>query len=109
MSVEVRFTNKAPFSFTAKIEIIDDNGKSYFIPVSGTTDNSLFTNFPYFQRNAEKEYVFSEDENKPLTVSENIHDSLSNSIDNKSGRNLGSNNFFPGSKAASMTSLKSSM
>lgn len=112
MSVEVRFINKTPLSFTAKVEITDENGKSYFLPVSGTTDNSLFTNFPYFQRNPEKEYNFSEDETKPLIVNENgTNDSISNSIDNKETKIGGSNNnnFFPGSKAVSMASIKSSV
>ena len=112
LSVEVRFINKTPLSFTAKIEVTDDNGKSYFIHVSGTTDNCLFTNYPYFQRTNERDYIFSEDENKPLTVSENVGSELmDNSVDNKDGKNIGSNSnaIFPGSKAVSLTSIKSSM
>ena len=105
----MRFTNKTPLSFTAKIEFIDENGKIYWIPVSGTTDNCLFTNYPYFQRNQEKDYNFSEDDNKPLLVTETVNnDSSFNSLD-KSGKIIGSHTFFAGSKAASHASAKSSL
>ena len=47
--VEVMFKSDKPISFVSKIEFLDDNqGKSYQIPISGTADNSIFTNFSYF-------------------------------------------------------------
>lgn len=48
--VDVSFNLPKPVSFTTKIEFSDEQGKVYTIPVSGTADNSLFTNFQYLQR-----------------------------------------------------------
>jgi len=48
--VEATFSHPKPFSFTTRIEFYDDTGRIYSIPVSATTDNSLFTNFSYMQR-----------------------------------------------------------
>jgi len=108
LAVEVRFSNKSPLSFTAKIEISDENGKTYIIPVSGTTDNCLFTNYPYFQRNQEKEYAFIEEEGKPLIVTENINtDSFSDSLE-KDVKILGPQIGFPMRSRVSMGSIKSS-
>lgn len=57
LKVEVIFSSKKPTSFTTKIEFKDNNSNSYTIPVSGTADNCLFTNFPFMQRNKDG-YVF---------------------------------------------------
>lgn len=46
--VDVIFRPKKPLSFTTKIEFEDDN-KRYPIMVSGTADNSILTNYPFFQ------------------------------------------------------------
>lgn len=45
------FTSKKPISFTTRIEFKDEKNVGYVIPVSGTSDNSLLTVFPYMQRN----------------------------------------------------------
>jgi len=50
IKVEVVFMSKKSLSFSTKIEFEDDN-KRYAITVSGTADNSILTNFPFFQRN----------------------------------------------------------
>jgi hypothetical protein len=47
LRVEAVFSHKKPLSFTTRIEFYDDGGQIYKIPISGTTDNCLFTNFPY--------------------------------------------------------------
>lgn len=70
MKVEVSFLHNKPVSFTTKIDFIDENSKIYSIPVSGTTDNSLFTNFPYFQRHFDNEYTVQAEEGKPLNLQE---------------------------------------
>ena len=36
---------KKPFSFTTRLEFYDENNRTFGINVSGTADNSLFTNF----------------------------------------------------------------
>ena len=49
MFVLVKFISKKPISFTCKLELYDDNTdcRVYSLPISGTADNSLLTNFPY--------------------------------------------------------------
>ena len=71
IKIEVSFFHTKPMSFTTKIDFIDENAKTYSIPVSGSTDNSLFTNFPYFQRHFETEYTIETEENKALQLIEN--------------------------------------
>lgn len=46
LKVEVIFTHKKSLSFTTRLEFIDE-ARVYPINISGTTDNSLFTNFSY--------------------------------------------------------------
>jgi len=41
-------------SFCLKLEFIDDMNRSFIIPVSGTTDNCIFTNYTYLLRNEGK-------------------------------------------------------
>ena len=45
--IEIRFTSKRALSFTTNLEILDDLDKVYSIPISGTADNCVFTNFGY--------------------------------------------------------------
>merc|ERR1719399_485822 len=45
--VELYFQSNKAMSFSAKIEFLDSDGGAYAIPVSGTTDNSVLTTFPY--------------------------------------------------------------
>lgn len=47
LKVEAVFTNKKPLSFTTHIDFYDDEGNKFSIPISGTTDNSIFTVFSY--------------------------------------------------------------
>lgn len=50
LKVEVYFMSTKPVSFTTNIEFKDEKNKGYIIPVSGTSDNSLLTVFPFIQR-----------------------------------------------------------
>jgi hypothetical protein len=45
--VEVRFISKKPISFTTNLEFFDDLDKVYSIPISGTSDNCILSNFAY--------------------------------------------------------------
>lgn len=47
LKVEAQFTNKKPLSFTTHIDFYDDEGNKFSIPISGTTDNSIFTVFSF--------------------------------------------------------------
>lgn len=48
---EVGFIYPKPISFSIKLEFVDEFNRSYFITVSGSTDNCLFTNYGFFLRN----------------------------------------------------------
>ncbi len=57
----------APVSFTTKVNFFDEQGNQYVIPVSGTADNCLFTNFPFMQRHR-GEYRIEERSNAPQLI-----------------------------------------
>jgi hypothetical protein len=47
VKVEVTFKFSSPLSFTTFIDFFDDEGNKFSIPISGTTDNSIFTVFSF--------------------------------------------------------------
>lgn len=51
LRVDVVWKFPKPMSFCLKLEFIDDLNRSFVIPVSGTTDNCILTNYTYFLRN----------------------------------------------------------
>lgn len=63
LKVEAMFTNSKPLSFTTHFDFYDDEGNKFSIPISGTTDNSLFTDFSFIQRNSD-EYGIDVEEGK---------------------------------------------
>ena len=63
IKVELQFSHTKPISFTTKLEFQDDTGRSYSIPISGTTDNSIITNYSYLQRNV-NEYTLDAQPNE---------------------------------------------
>lgn len=67
VKVEAVFQNAKPLSFTTHIDFYDDEGNKFSIPISGTTDNSLFTVFPYIQINID-EYQLEIEEGKPIKL-----------------------------------------
>lgn len=67
IKVEAIFTNKKPLSFTTYVDFYDDEGNKFSIPISGTTDNSLFTVFSFIQRNQD-EISLEFGVNKPITM-----------------------------------------
>ena len=50
LKIQAFFKSNKPLSFTTRIEFYDDTGRIYTIPISGTSDNCLFTNFAFLQR-----------------------------------------------------------
>ncbi|KAL4497051.1 hypothetical protein ABPG72_002207 [Tetrahymena utriculariae] len=89
LKVEVYFSSKKPISFTTHIEFKDDKNKGYVIPVSGTTDNSLFTIFPYMQR-CKGEYKTEIDPNKNsiMLLEEDAQDDQSDITTNNNISNI---------------------
>ena len=60
VKVEAKYKHTKPFSFTTRIEFLDEYQNAFSIPISGTFDNCLLTNFPFLQRN-KGEFVISEE------------------------------------------------
>ncbi len=81
---------------------MDDNSKIYSIPVSGTTDNSLFTNYSFFQRCGD-EYQVDAQENKPLMLIENQDISDNEDFD----KNFQKSGGFTSSKGGSVSGKSS--
>jgi hypothetical protein len=69
--VEACMTYKKPMSFTAKIDFMDEDGNLYSIPISGTTDNSVLTSFPFIQRNPD-ECRLETNEGEPITLKQEV-------------------------------------
>ena len=58
--------------FAAKIEFLDGDNNTYTIPVSGTTDNSVLTVFPYLMQ-AQEFFVL---EGNPIQLRETVRQFL---------------------------------
>jgi hypothetical protein len=67
LKVEAVFTSGKPLSFTTFIDFFDDEGNKFSIPISGTTDNSIFTIFSFMQRNSD-EIRLEVERDKPLKL-----------------------------------------
>jgi hypothetical protein len=69
VKVEATFKFNVPLSFTTFIDFIDDEGKKFQIPISGTTDNSIFTNYSFIQRHPD-EVKIRHEPGKPIKIEE---------------------------------------
>jgi hypothetical protein len=47
IKVEAVFLSNKPLSFTTEVQFKDDHNRFYPIKISGTSDNSILTTFPY--------------------------------------------------------------
>ena len=68
MRVDISFIAKSPLSFTTQLFLEDDQKTSYSIFLSGTSDNCLMTNYPYFLRTTKEDYEFVIKEDKPISI-----------------------------------------
>ena len=65
--MEATFSFSTPLSFTTFIEFYDDEGNKFQIPISGTTDNSIFSVFSFLQRNID-EIAFKVEPGQPIKI-----------------------------------------
>lgn len=86
-------------SFTTFIDFYDDEGNKFSIPISGTTDNSLFTVFSYIQRNPD-EISIEYGGNKPINL---VQDASSDKESGMAGGKGGFGSLPTGGKAFSKT------
>lgn len=74
LKVEVVFKSPKPLSFTTKLQFFDEQNKLYEIPISGTADNSIFTNFQYLQRNkGDFTYELDSNQSGPVKLVDEEH------------------------------------
>lgn len=69
LRVEILFKSDKPLSFTTKMEIVDPNSRVYSIPISGTADNCILSNYTYCQRLFNDIEIVAND-NTPITIYE---------------------------------------
>ncbi|PNW70067.1 hypothetical protein CHLRE_17g704300v5 [Chlamydomonas reinhardtii] len=69
LPVVVSFMSPKPMSFTANIDFMDEDGKRFSMPVTGTTDNSLMTHHAFHQLN-KSHLVFSHEVGMPVFLEE---------------------------------------
>lgn len=69
---------------------MDDTGRVYALPISGTTDNSLFTNFHFFQRCVGEFQLVRDDDNSAVRLDYFDEDEDVNSQDG--GEGMANNN-----------------
>lgn len=79
--MEAVFTSSKPLSLTTFIDFFDDEGNKFSIPISGTTDNSVFTIFSFMQRNQD-EISLEVEPGKPIRL---IQDASSEQESGKTG------------------------
>ena len=53
LPVNVSFLSKEPLSFTGDVELIDEDGIRFALPVTGMTDNCVLTSYPFLAANEE--------------------------------------------------------
>lgn len=68
--VEVSFTTSKPISFTAKIDFFDLDGNRFSIPVSGTSDNCILTNYPFLSSSKKTHRLWCNGTDDPIMLEE---------------------------------------
>ena len=104
LKCEVKMLSNKPISFTTKLIFFDTEGKQYPIMVAGTTDNCLFTNYSFFQRNIKTLYEYSFDkETKNVNIIKSSTEENDDLNDDKKSENISSS--YIGSTANSIALL----
>ena len=104
LKCEVTMLSAKPISFTTKLIFYDTKGKQYPIMVSGTTDNCLFTNYSFFQRNYNNVYEYNYDkETKNVNIIKTPTEGNEELNEEKRNENLSSN--YGGSSINSISLL----
>jgi hypothetical protein len=61
-----------PLSFTKRIDFFGLNNQVYSIMVSGTTDNSILTNYAYIQRTPKYVFKITHPKEQPVMIEEHV-------------------------------------
>jgi hypothetical protein len=72
VKVEAYFKFSSPLSFTTFLDFFDDEGNKFSIPISGTTDNSIFTVFSFLQRHT-GETEYRQERGKPIMLEQSVN------------------------------------
>ena len=92
LKVEISFISAEPISFTTRIDFEDDQKRIFSIFVSGTSDNSILTNYLFFLDNPKYEIGFVEKKGpQMITVNDSLE--LQHSISQSQINSYQSSNF----------------
>ena len=72
--LDIKFCNKKPLSFTCKLVISDSDNEDFPILLSGTTDNSIFTNINFYL--TLQDYLYFKKDNNIFGASIHYKDNL---------------------------------
>lgn len=71
LPVEAVFCSNSSISFTNRVDFLDFQSNRFSITISGTADNSLFSVYPFIQRNAD-EIQFTVSENGQISLIQEV-------------------------------------
>jgi hypothetical protein len=71
IKVEAVFKHDKPLSFTLNAEFYDENNRVYTLPISGTTDNCLYTTQDFFIGTVAVKESTTDDRTQPLSSLQN--------------------------------------
>lgn len=86
--MELSFAYNKPVSFTKKLDFYDNDGRAYSIPISGTTDNCLLTNYSFIQRQNPADIRIMADDGHPITITEDFSEANSEIHSKKGGGHI---------------------
>ena len=73
LPVEISFCSSKPFSFTANLDFFDEENTKFSIPVTGCTDNCIFTNLSYtFAKRVKGYELAAEGPNKAIMLIDKV-------------------------------------
>jgi hypothetical protein len=68
LPVIVSFVSASPLSFTGDVELIDEDGIRFALPITGMTDNCVLTSYPFLAANEELGDDMTVAEGQPLSL-----------------------------------------
>ncbi len=72
-------------SFTKKLDFYDNDGRAYSIPISGTTDNCLLTNYSFIQRQNPSDIRITCERDEAIMITEDFSEANSEIHSKKGG------------------------
>jgi hypothetical protein len=68
LRIELTFKSSKPLSFTCRLSIFDEDNRTFDIFVCGTSENSLFTNNTFLQRNKDNYEIVEDEQSNTISL-----------------------------------------